>query len=112
MPEPEYLFVYGTLRRGMKNEFARRLAANSEFLGEARIAARLYDIGPYRAAVLSSEAGDWVRGEVFQLNDPDEMFAILDQYEGSDFERLKVQVLLDSGAGEQAWVYLYTGRLG
>ena len=69
----------------------------------------LYDLGKYPGLVVSNTAG-WVRGEVYRL--ADELLLIeLDEYEGSNFERVKSDALLDSGATEQCWVYVYRGNV-
>jgi len=103
---PDYLFVYGTLRRGNKNSYAELLSANSEFIAEARLAARVYELGPYRGAVLSHDPGAWISGEVFQLHETDSLFQTLDEYEGADYCRVKAEVELASGGRVYAWVYV------
>src|ERR1700693_369060 len=92
-----HLFVYGTLRRGSKNKFARLLHAHAQFAGNARICGRLYRLGSYPGAISSNQAGEWVRGEVYSLQDPCWILSSLDGYEGPQFERAKLEVRLDSG---------------
>ena len=105
-----YLFVYGTLRRGSRNRFARILAAQAQFIGQAQMRGRLYNLGEYPGAVPSEVFADWVRGDVFRLNQPEDTLSELDGYEGALFTRIPQQVYLPSGM-QLAWVYLYTGRL-
>jgi gamma-glutamylcyclotransferase (GGCT)/AIG2-like uncharacterized protein YtfP len=100
------LFVYGTLRRGSKIKIARLLHANAEFLGQARMQGRLTRSYPHRGVVRSDDPGEWIAGEVFQLNDPSKLLPILDEYEGSEYKRTSVPVELDSGKRIQAWMYL------
>jgi gamma-glutamylcyclotransferase (GGCT)/AIG2-like uncharacterized protein YtfP len=58
-----------------------------------------------------------VRGEVYFLERPDALLARLDEYEGCgprdakphEYERVQRAVVLDSGASDLAWVYVYTG---
>jgi len=100
------LFVYGTLRRGSKIKIARLLHANSDFLGQARMNGRLTRSQPHRGAVRSDHPGEWIAGEVFQLNDPSKLLPILDEYEGPEYKRTSVPVELDSGKRLQAWIYL------
>jgi gamma-glutamylcyclotransferase (GGCT)/AIG2-like uncharacterized protein YtfP len=104
------LFVYGTLRRGSKNKFAKILAEQSEFIGTGKMRGRVYDLGSYPGAVASKRPGDWVYGELFRLLDPRKTFQRLDAYEGPDFSRTIVTILLDSGEQLDSWVYLYQGR--
>ncbi len=107
---PTRLFVYGTLRRGSKNKYAKMLAEQSEFIGTGRMRGRLYDLGRYPGAVTSERPGDWVYGELFRLFNPTKTFKALDLYEGPQFSRTMVTVRLDSGEQLDSWVYLYQGR--
>jgi gamma-glutamylcyclotransferase (GGCT)/AIG2-like uncharacterized protein YtfP len=100
------IFVYGTLRRGSKIKIARLFHANSEFLGTGRMQGRLTRSHPHRGVVQSNNPGDWISGEVFQLNDPAKLVPILDEYEGSEYKRTSVSVQLDSGKRLRAWMYL------
>jgi gamma-glutamylcyclotransferase (GGCT)/AIG2-like uncharacterized protein YtfP len=107
-----HLFVYGTLRSGFQNQYARLLAEEETLLGRARIRGKLYDIGRYPGLVLSSAPQELVIGEVYRLQDPDRTLATLDRYEGAEFTRVAATILLEAGeleAGEQlpAWVYVY-----
>ncbi len=101
----EHLFVYGTLRRGCDNRFARLLAERAQFIGPARVAGRLYDFGSYPGARRASVPGEWIVGEIFRLDEPGELLAALDEYEGPEFERTMVstQDALD------CWIYWYAG---
>jgi gamma-glutamylcyclotransferase (GGCT)/AIG2-like uncharacterized protein YtfP len=110
LDRPTHLFVYGTLRRGSKNKFARLLHAHAQFVGKGRIPGRLYRLGHYPGAVLSNTPGEWVHGELYLIPDPRWTLPALDSYEGPEqFERVKLQVQLDSGDRVEAWVYLYRG---
>ena len=104
-----YLFVYGTLRRGSKIKIARLLHSNARFLGPARMRGRLVRSHPHRAVVRSNKPGEWISGEVFELNDPSRLLPALDQYEGSEYKRTSVPVQLDSGTRLRAWMYLLEG---
>ena len=106
---PSRLFVYGTLKRGSDNKYARLLEANSEFLGTGRMRGRVYNLGRYPGAVVSEQPGDWVPGELFCLVTPAKTFKTLDAYEGAEFSRTMVDIRLDSGESLESWVYLYQG---
>ena len=100
----EHLFVYGTLRRGCDNKYARLLADRGQFLGTARTPGLLYDFGHYPGAVKSHQTDCWVQGEVHRLDNP-ELLTLLDEYEGPEYERAMVSV-----TGLQAcWIYWYVG---
>jgi len=103
------LFVYGTLRRGYDHEFARLLAATARFVGAAQVRGRIYKVAAYPGLVLSDDAAEQVRGDVFELNDPDETLRVLDEYEGSEYRRVAVTArLLDAGRTVDAWAYIYS----
>jgi gamma-glutamylcyclotransferase (GGCT)/AIG2-like uncharacterized protein YtfP len=110
-----YLFVYGTLRRPFQNRFAQLLSQNATFLGHARMRGRLYRIHTYPGLKLSPDSDEWVIGEVYHLNDPASLLAILDGYEGCgpedkaphEFTRVLAHATLASGPDVDAWVYQY-----
>jgi gamma-glutamylaminecyclotransferase len=60
------LFVYGTLKRGLRNH---RLLAGQQFLGEAVTEPRyrVLDLGPYPGLVADGANGLAVRGEVWAV---------------------------------------------
>ena len=95
-----YLFVYGTLRRGCDNEYARLLAERGQFIGTANVSGRLYDFGPYPGA--RAESGS-VAGEIFQIDES--LLATLDEYEGPEFERAITRTSRDV----DCWIYWYVG---
>ena len=106
MLELPYLFVYGTLRRGTGTKWAQFLEGVSRFIGPARARGALFYLGHYPGMVLA-DGDSWVRGEVCLLTSPSSSLAELDAYEGSDFERQVLDVLLDDGRTIRAWAYLY-----
>ena len=108
--EPCHLFVYGTLRKGFHNKYARLLHSRAAFVGRARIPGRLYDLGWHPGAVASRTTGEWVRGEIFRLANQSLILPILDAYEGPSFERVSVTAQLDSGRERECWVYLWIGN--
>jgi hypothetical protein len=67
---------------------------------------RLLRSRPHRGVVRSVKQREWIVGEVFQLNDPGKLLPILDEYEGSDYRRTSVPVVLSSGRRLRAWMYL------
>lgn len=101
--------MYGTLRRGARNKFARLLRAHARYVGNARIAGRLYHLGAYPGAVSSNVDGEFVRGELYATSDPQWIIPALDDYEGPGFERVIAEAQLDSGERVQACVYVYHG---
>ena len=110
----EYLFVYGTLRRGQPLH-PHLQAPRARFVGEGRIVGRLFDLGEFPAATPDPKRFSTVRGEVHELFDPQETLVVLDDIEGFDpkrperslFERRETQVTLEAGGTLRAWVYFY-----
>jgi gamma-glutamylcyclotransferase (GGCT)/AIG2-like uncharacterized protein YtfP len=108
----EHLFVYGTLRRGSKNKFARMVADRAHFVGAARVPGRLYDFGQYPGAVRSDQSSDqpdqWLLGEVWRFEDA-QLLPSLDDYEGSEFERALASAEMEDGRAIECWIYWYVG---
>ena len=102
-----HLFVCGTLRSNMQNEWSRLLAARAELLGPAKMRGALFDLGSYPGMIASADAPGFVIGEVFKLNGAAGTFFELDRYEGEDFERRIVSVTRSDGREMEAWAYLY-----
>lgn len=109
MRERFRLFVYGHLRRGQIGHERLGLAHCTEWLGAARVHARLYDLGDYPGLVLGGE--DIVHGDVIAFDDA-ALWATLDAYEAcdpdqpetSEYRRIEVDLLSEGG---QAWVYAF-----
>ena len=111
------LFVYGTLRKDVPNSMFHLLAGEAKFVGRAHAQGRLLNLGEYPGLVPSGGSGSHVHGEVYALDDAARTLARLDEYERCgpsdpephEFERVEMEVVLESGKGVSAWVYLYTG---
>jgi gamma-glutamylcyclotransferase (GGCT)/AIG2-like uncharacterized protein YtfP len=115
----QHLFVYGTLRKDVRNSMFHLLARHAQFVGRARIRGHLYDLGDYPGVVLSTDQDRWVHGEVYALEDASEVLARLDEYEGCrptdprphEFERVMSDIEFEDGKTTRAWVYAYRGAL-
>jgi gamma-glutamylcyclotransferase (GGCT)/AIG2-like uncharacterized protein YtfP len=113
----DLLFVYGTLRRDVRNSVFHRIAREVRFVGRGRVQGSLFHLGDYPGLVLSRDPNAWVYGEVYALKNPSHTLTRLDAYEGCgpidpkprEYERITMDVLLESGAMEKAWVYVYKG---
>jgi gamma-glutamylcyclotransferase (GGCT)/AIG2-like uncharacterized protein YtfP len=105
---PDHLFVYGTLRQGSNNKFARLLVERAHFVGPARVQGRLYDFGRYPGA--RPENGSIV-GEIFRLGEPDKLLATLDDYEGPEYERAITPAHTHNGGTVDCWIYWYVGSV-
>jgi gamma-glutamylcyclotransferase (GGCT)/AIG2-like uncharacterized protein YtfP len=114
-PMQQYLFVYGTLRQNVNHPMHRLLAQHSRFIALARYQAKLYLVDEYPGAVPSNNAAEQVVGELYQLTQPDFLFAALDNYEEcgpgfappQEYRRELQNIMLENGDSVTAWVYLY-----
>jgi gamma-glutamylcyclotransferase (GGCT)/AIG2-like uncharacterized protein YtfP len=107
----EFLFVYGTLARNARHEMHRYLAPHADYAGEGYFQGRLYRVAHYPAAVPSSHRDDKVFGELYRIKNSRELFAELDDYEGSEFMRRREPVYLANGTRSEAWIYLFKGSV-
>lgn len=108
---PQYLFVYGSLKRGGKEHYRLSQENDALFKSMERIQAGLYSIPgkDFAGAVHTSDPERFVKGELFVLRHPQELLRELDEYEGVAeglFRRELVDVLA-RGRRFKAWVYLY-----
>lgn len=97
------LFVYGTLRRGCGNDWARLLERTSEFLGHGRIRGTLYRVAHY-PGLKEEDSNSRVCGELWRV--PEDVLARLDEYEGEEYDRVERLIETESGP-VRAWVYLF-----
>ena len=110
-----HLFVYGTLMRGFDHPMARLLAANADYLGEARCRGLLYLVKHYPGLVLSDDPADAALGELFSLREPDALLREFDMYEAcgegfaepTEYVRRMIKVTSADGAAVDAWTYVY-----
>jgi gamma-glutamylcyclotransferase (GGCT)/AIG2-like uncharacterized protein YtfP len=106
-----YLFVYGTLKSGFRNRYARRLRREARLLGPARMPGRLYRICWYPGMRPPRDPEDFVNGELYKLRQPLKTLAVLDAYEGPHHYRRELRrATSENGQAFPAWVYLYRQR--
>lgn len=98
----EYVFVYGSLKRGFDNH---RIIAPAHFVGTGRTPPRfdMLDLGGFPAAITGKHS---MTGEVYEVDR--DIMEMLDHLEsnGSLYLRRKVPILVQ-GRQIPAWVYLY-----
>jgi gamma-glutamylcyclotransferase (GGCT)/AIG2-like uncharacterized protein YtfP len=112
------IFVYGTLMAGFDRRKRAGIDTRMRFLGRGWIAAALYDLGLFPAAVPAPDRR--VTGELYEAVDDPSVLAKLDEIEGyrpnepdtSLYQRSLVTVTLEGGTEETAWVYFYNAPLG
>ena len=114
----EFVFFYGTLMTPFNRTGRLRIDQHLAFRGRGSIAAALFDLGIYPAAVPAADGR--VRGEVYELTDPVAALRSLDELEGyrpgepesSLYTRTPTPVLMDDGTIVEAWAYFYNAPLG
>ena len=112
------VFFYGTLMSGFERRQRAGIDAKLRFRGRGTIRAALFDLGLYPAAV-PDPTGE-VRGEVYEMTDPEPILVALDDIEGfrpghpdqSLYTRELTDVTLADGTHATASVYLYNAPLG
>jgi pyruvate carboxylase len=109
----EYLFVYGSLKRGFGGQEATEISQQLNWIGQAEVYGKLYDLGRYCAAILDRTEDSVIKGELLEIPDAS-MLKQLDEYEEYDalapyrglFVRQKAQTLIN-GRIVEAWIYTY-----
>lgn len=110
----QYLFVYGTLRKGFQLPINKQIAENVEWIGQAEIKGTLFDIGEYPGAK-KNDIGEksFIIGDIFKILDI-KVLEILDEYEGLDplkiteSDYLRKQETIDFDGKEiEVWIYWY-----
>ena len=113
----DFLFVYGTLRRGFAlHHHLVRMGA--EFVGPGVVQAELFDLGKFPGARKSTRPGRVVAGEVYRLRQAQKALKVLDHVEGispqapekSLFQRATTEVVLRNGERRVAWIYWLNER--
>lgn len=88
-----------------ENDWQQRLFNEAALLGEAQAKGKLYDIGEYPGLILAENS--LAKGEIYLLNiDDDTLIEFLDDYEGDEYRREKVEIDFD-GSIISCWTYLY-----
>ena len=100
-PRQEFVFVYGTLRQGGSNAWRMEGAA---FLTSALALGHLYRVDWYPGAIFDETAAHSIVGEIYHLT-PEHLQA-LDQFEGEEYERIKILVTTDTDQ-RSVWAWEY-----
>jgi gamma-glutamylcyclotransferase (GGCT)/AIG2-like uncharacterized protein YtfP len=106
----KYLFVYGTLRNEFSNPMAQFLQENATYLCDGNIKGQLYDVGTYPALIYNDNTDVFIKGQIFEMNDIEQIFDVLDPYEGIDDElyiRQIIPIKLENQSFLPCWVYLF-----
>lgn len=120
MQKGDFIFVYGTLRRGQYADLTKSAHSfGASFRGEDDINGMMYHLGAYPGVKLLNGSGfdgdkPTVHGEVFLIREQ-ALVAILDCYECYEPDNptlgLYNRVKVETKRGREVWVYTYNGRL-
>ena len=112
---PEFIFVYGTLRKKIASNMHHVLAGHCEYFSDGAMQGTLYEVCGYPGAVESGDANDKVSGELYKMLDRKLVLDRLDEYEECsdrfpmpEYSRKQLLIELIGGSDSVvAWVYLY-----
>jgi gamma-glutamylcyclotransferase (GGCT)/AIG2-like uncharacterized protein YtfP len=108
MPEPRHVFVYGTLRRGGRNDI-NRLRPAPEYVAMGEVRGVLYHFDWYPGLTLGGEQAVTVVGEIYRITA--ELEQVLDGIEeivpgaASEYFKREVDVAVANGAPVNCLVY-------
>ena len=114
------LFVYGSLRSGFRHSAYEYISRFFNFVADAKVKGRLFDLGSYPGGVPASD-DSFIIGELYKIKNEDEFswaLGQLDDYEGLTvepgesqlFRRELTDVYIDATI-TQAWIYWYNGDI-
>ncbi len=91
------------------------LAKHSEFIDKGYFQGHLFMVSWYPGAIISENNSNRVYGRVFKINNPIEVFKVLDDYEGIGekyskphlFKKELTTIFIEDNTKIKAWVYLY-----
>ncbi len=114
----DLVFFYGTLMTPFNRTARLQIDDHLVFRGRGTIAAALFDLGIYPAAVPTSDGH--VCGEIYEMLQPATVLRALDQLEGyrpsdpetSLYTRTLTPVTAVDGTVVDAWAYFYNAPLG
>jgi gamma-glutamylcyclotransferase (GGCT)/AIG2-like uncharacterized protein YtfP len=112
---PEFIFVYGTLRKRIALNMHHLIASHCKYFSDGVIHGTLYEVCGYPGAVESSDANAKVFGELYKMLDRKRVLEQLDEYEECsdsfpvphEYCRKQLFVELIGGGSVVAWAYLY-----
>ena len=114
----ELVFFYGTLMTPFNRRGRSRIDEYLVYAGRGSMAAALFALGIYPAAVPAPDGRVW--GEVYEMLDSSIVLEELDEIEGfspgepesSLYNRVRTPVTLEDGRNVDAWAYFYNAPLG
>lgn len=116
-----HLFLYGSLLGDIKEEKVKKIFnENCQFISVGYILGKLYDLGEYPGAILTTDKNERVFGKIFGIKNPQKTFRVFDEYEEyfpkdlkkSLFVRRKTKAyLLPLEDTITSWTYFYNQKI-
>lgn len=111
----EFLFAYGTLRKGCAVNAYRILNRYCDYFAEGVLNGQLFEVDGYPGVVATGHVAETVVGELYVVNSKEKLLAALDEYEECtdnfpqphEYMRQRLPIKLADGDVVQAWVYVY-----
>lgn len=113
-----HLFVYGSLRSGFHSPVYEYISRFFNFIGEAKVKGKLFDMGSYPGGVPDNDDA-FIIGELYKIQEESEFswaMGQLDDYEGVNVESDEIQLYRRELTGVfinseiiPAWIYWYNG---
>jgi gamma-glutamylcyclotransferase (GGCT)/AIG2-like uncharacterized protein YtfP len=109
MADPDFVFVYGSLMRGLELHHHMK---SGEYVCDATARGTLVSLGAYPGLI---DGPDTVRGEVYRFADLPAALDVLDDVEDFDatdpdaslYVRVSREVTTTDGRAVNAWLYVY-----
>lgn len=110
-----YLFAYGFLKRRFHgNTTTKTPPMDVRFVCEGTYPGKIYRVAAYPGVSHDPSGEHWVKGEVFEINDPDQLIPVLDEFENAHplvtenptYARVLRTIQTPVGALD-CWVYEY-----
>lgn len=98
----ESVFVYGTLRQDGSNAWRM---GKAEFVDFATTLGRLYRVDWYPGAIFDQTTGTTIIGELYTV--PDDTLRQLDDFEGHEYERIRIVVSTRTKQQFECWAWQY-----
>ncbi len=116
----ELIFLYGTLLSKKFNPVSELIKEFTQPVGAGWFKGKLYLIDDYPGAVPDKSPDSRVMGFIHKINDKQNIFSVLDEYEGYDpkdednslFVRKQKLIVTNNGTQEKCWIYLYNKDIG
>jgi len=98
----ESVFVYGTLRQNGSNAWRM---GKAKFVELATTLGHLYRVDWYPGAIFDQTTGTTLVGELYAV--PEDVLLQLDDFEGQEYERVKIVVSTRTSQQFECWAWQY-----